>query len=88
MQANQNILDRRHFTEELNVLEGACDTRQGDIGRSLTNHAFTCVQHITCSRCVNTSQHVHHRALTGSVRTDQTMDGAALDTEINFVQCL
>ena len=87
MQANQNVLDCRHFTKELNVLEGTRNTREGDIGRSFSNNTLACIQHITCGRNINTSQHVHHGALTGAVWSDQTMNRAALNTEVYIIEC-
>ena len=88
MQTNQNILDSSHFTEELNVLKGTRNTRQSDVRRSLTNNAFTSVQHVTGGRRINTGQHVHHGALTGTVRTDQAMNGTALNAQVHIVQSL
>ena len=70
VQADQHVFGRAHFTEQLHVLEGAGHAAQRDRRRRASGNALTVELDRTSGRLVDAGQHVHHRALAGTVRPD------------------
>ncbi len=52
------------------------------------DHRIAAKQDLAGGRLVDAGQHVHHRALARAVRADQSVDGAALDDEVDVVERL
>ncbi len=88
MQADEHVLERGHLAEQLHVLERPCDARQRDLRRRLAADLLVAVHDRARGRRVDAGQHVHHRALAGAVRSDQSVDRAAADRQVDVVERL
>jgi hypothetical protein len=88
VQADQHVFGRRHFAEQLHVLEGARDAAQRDLRRRAAGDGLAGEDDAAGGRLVDAGQDVHHRALAGAVRADQAVHRAARHVQVDLVQRL
>ena len=88
VQADQHVLQRGHFAEQLHVLEGAGDARQRDGRGRASQYRSVHEGHRAGGGLVDPGEHVHHRALARAVGADQSMDGAAAHRQVDLVERL
>jgi hypothetical protein len=76
---HHDILQNRHLSEQLGVLEGAGETEPRNAVNLDAGEIGPVEVHATLARAVEARDRVHEGRLAGSVRTDQSVDLARGD---------
>src|SRR3954454_3856781 len=87
MAADEHVLDRRHGSEQPDVLERARDAPRGDAIRSHGRDVPVLVAHHPKGGFVQAREHVEERRLAGAVGPDDGDDRALGDREGDVVDC-
>lgn len=88
LRANHHVFQRRHGTEQPDVLERPAETRRGALVRGHLGHVRTVEYDPACSRLVKTRQHVECGGLARAIRSDQRMDAATAHGNIHLIDGL
>ena len=81
MQADEDIVARGHFHEQLGVLEGTRDAARGDAMRREAGQRLAIQQHLAGCRRVEARDEVDEGGFAGAVRADDGVDGAGRDID-------
>src|SRR5262245_31394597 len=83
---DKNVFRDIEVRVEVQLLENDADARMRSLPCGLECHRRTVEKQATRSRSFHTGKNFHQRGLTGSVLTDQNVDGASIDGEIHFIE--
>ena len=88
VQTHEHIFERGHFAEQLHVLKGARHAAQSDLRRGAADDGSAFEFDAARGRHIDAGQHIHHRALARTVRTDEAVDAAAAHAQLDIVERL
>ena len=81
-----DVVEHRHASEELDVLECTRDSPTNDCARSRVEQALAVEANVAVVRCIETGDHVERRRLAGAVRPDQPDDLPRLHGERDGIE--
>src|SRR4051795_4402372 len=85
MQADRDVLERRHFPEQFEVLECPANSGAGALGGRVASDIPRAKMQRPAADPVHAGNEIEQRGLTGSIGPNQTMHAAAPDREIDAI---
>ena len=86
VEADQQVLPCRQHREHARGLEGSAEAKPGHAMRTVALRVHAADGEVAAIELAESAQHIEQAGLAGAVGTDQTVDLAAVDREVDSVE--